>query len=86
MQNFKGTVKQPPRQEDLKTCMQSRKTLSEYVVWWTKLYNQIGNVADNMVVRYFQDGIRHEDLNKAVHFDKPMTVAQLLELANKYAR
>jgi hypothetical protein len=72
--------------EEVKSCVQRRdKTLRSYIQRWSVIKNSAEDVSDERAIDAFSAGLRRSDLVEEVGRIKPMTVSELMEVANRFA-
>jgi hypothetical protein len=86
VQNFKSTCKKPMSIEQLRACTQkSGETMRAYIQRWSLIKNTVEHVSDERAIDAFIGGIRRRDLVEELGRENPRTVADLIEIANKWA-
>jgi hypothetical protein len=61
------------------------KTLCSYIQCWIVIKNSAEDVSDERAIDAFLAGLRRSDLMKEIGITKPMTVSELMEVANRFA-
>ena len=86
VQNFKSTCKKPASIEQLRTCTQkSGESMRAYIQRWSLIKNSAEHVSDERAIDAFIGGIRRRDLVEELGRANPRTVAELMDIANKWA-
>jgi hypothetical protein len=84
--NFRSTYKHPASLEEVKSCVQRKdETLRSYIQRWSVIKNSAEDVSNERVIDAFSAGLRRSDLVEEVGRTKPRTVAELMEVANRFA-
>jgi hypothetical protein len=84
--NFRSTYKRPASLEEVKACVQRKgETLCSYIQRWSITKNSAEDVSDERAIDVFTAGLRRSDLMEEIGRTRPMTVAELMEQANKFA-
>jgi hypothetical protein len=84
--NFRSTYKCPTSLEEVKACVQRKgETLRSYIQRWSIIKNSAEDVSDEQAIDAFMAGLRRLDLVEEIGRTRPMTVAELMEQANKFA-
>jgi hypothetical protein len=84
--NFRSTYKHPASLEEVKACVQRKgKTLRSYIKRWSVIKNSEEDISDERAIDAFSAGLRRSDLVEEIERTRPMTVAELIEEANKFA-
>jgi hypothetical protein len=84
--NFRSTYKRTASLEEIKSCMQKKdETLRSYIQRWSVIKNSAEDVSDERAIDAFSAGLRHSDLVEEIGRTKPMTVSELMEVANRFA-
>jgi hypothetical protein len=72
--------------EEVKSCVQRKdKILYSYIQRWSVVKNSAEDVFDERAIDAFSAGLRCLDLVEEVGRTKPKTVAELMEVANRFA-
>jgi hypothetical protein len=61
------------------------ETLRSYIQRWSVIKNSAEDVSDERAIDAFSAGLRRSDLVEEVGRIKPMTVSELMEVANRFA-
>jgi hypothetical protein len=61
------------------------ETLYSYIQRWSVIKNSVEDVSDERAIDAFSAGLRRSDLVEEIGRTRPMTVAELMEEANKFA-
>jgi hypothetical protein len=61
------------------------ETLRSYIQRWSVIKNSAEDVSDKRAIDAFSAGLRRSDLVEEVGRTKPMTVSELMEVANRFA-
>jgi hypothetical protein len=84
--NFRSTYKRPASLEEVKSCVQRKdETLRSYIQCWSFIKNSAEDVSEERAIDAFSAGLRRSDLVEEVGRTKPKTVAELMEVANRFA-
>jgi hypothetical protein len=84
--SFWSTYKRPASLEEVKECVQGKgETLRSYIQCWSTIKNSAEDVSDERAIDAFSEGLRCSDLVEEIGRTRPMTVAELMEQANKFA-
>jgi hypothetical protein len=84
--NFNSTYKRPTSMEEVKACTQKHnETLRSYIQWWSIIKNSAVDVSDERAIDAFRVGLRQADLVEEMGQIKPKTVAELMDIANRFA-
>jgi hypothetical protein len=84
--NFKSTYKRPASTKELKACTQkSRETLCSYIQRWSIIKNSAEDVSDKRAIDAFTQGLRRSYLVEEMGRIKPKIVAELMDVANRFA-
>jgi hypothetical protein len=84
--NFRSTYKHPVSLEEVKSCIQRKgETLRSYIQHWSVIKNSAEDVSDKRAIDVFSAGLRRSDLMEEVGRTRPMTVSELMEVANRFA-
>jgi hypothetical protein len=84
--NFKSTYRRPASTEELKACTQkSGESLHSYIQRWSIIKNSAKDVFDERAIDAFTQGLRRADFVEEMGRIKPKTVAELMEVANRFA-
>jgi hypothetical protein len=72
--------------EEVKSCVQRKdETLRSYIQRWSVIKNYAEEVSDERAIDAFSAGLHRSDLVEEVGRTKPMTVSELMEVANRFA-
>jgi hypothetical protein len=83
--NFRSTYKRPASLEEIKACTQKyNKSLRSYIQHWSIIKNLAEDVSDERAFDAFIVGLRHSDFVEEMDRIKPKTVAELMDVANKF--
>jgi hypothetical protein len=83
--NIRSTYKCPASIEEIKSCIQRKdETLRSYIQRWSVIKNSAEDVSDEWAIDAFSAGLRRLDLVEEVGRTKPMTVSELMEVANRF--
>lgn len=86
VRNFLATYKRPASIEELRACAQSSsKSIRSYIQRWTILRNTAEDISEEKAIDPFNTGLRRRDLKEELGFVKPKTIAQLMDIANRWA-
>jgi hypothetical protein len=86
VQNFKSTCKKPVSIEQLRACtLKSGETMRAYIQRWSLIKNTVDHVSDERAIDAFIRGVRRRDLFEELGRVNPKTVAELMDIANKWA-
>jgi hypothetical protein len=86
VRNFCSTCKKPTSIEQLRTCKQkSDESMRMYIQRWNIIKNSAKNVSDERAIDAFVAGIRRRDLIEELGRSNPRTIADLMEIANRWA-
>jgi hypothetical protein len=84
--NFKSTYKRPASIEEVKACVQQHnETLRAYIQRWSIIKNLAVEVSDERAIDAFTLGLQRGDLVEEMDRNKPKTVSDLMDIANKFA-
>jgi hypothetical protein len=84
--NFHSTYKRPASLEEVKACVQRKgETLRSYIQRWSVIKNSAEVVSDERAIDAFTAELHRSDLVEEIGRIRPMTVAELMEQANKFA-
>jgi hypothetical protein len=84
--NFNSTYKRPASTEEVNACTQQRnESLRSYIQWWSIIKNSAVDVSDERAIDAFTIGLRRADLVKEMGRIKLKTVAELMDIANRFA-
>jgi hypothetical protein len=84
--NFNSTYKRPTSMEEVKACTQKHnETLRSYIQWWSIIKNSAVDVSDERAIDAFRVGLRQADLVEEMGQIKPKIVAELMDIANRFA-
>jgi hypothetical protein len=84
--NFCSTYKRPASLEEVKSCRQGRdETMCSYIQRWSVIKNAAEDVSDERAIDAFSAGLHRADLVEEIGRIKPRTVAELMEIANRFA-
>jgi hypothetical protein len=84
--NFKSTYKRPASIEDVKACVQQcNETLRSYIQRWSIIKNSAVEVSDERAIDAFTLGLRRGDLVEEMGRNKPRTISELMDIANRFA-
>jgi hypothetical protein len=84
--NFRSTYKRPASLEEVKACVQRKgETLCSYIQRWSVIKNSAEDISDEQAIDTFSVGLHRSDLVEEIGRTRPMTVAKLMEEANKFA-
>jgi hypothetical protein len=61
------------------------ETLRSYIQRWSIIKNSVEDVSDEQAVNAFLAGLHRSDLVEELGRTKPMTVLELMEVANRFA-
>jgi hypothetical protein len=83
--NFKSTYKRPASIEEVKACVQQRnETLRSYIQRWSIIKNSAVEVSDERAIDAFTLGLRRGDLVEEMGRNKPRTISELMDIANRF--
>jgi hypothetical protein len=83
--NFRSTYKRPASLEEVKACVQRKgETLRSYIQRWSVIKNSAEDVSDERAIDAFSAELCCSDLVEEIGRTRPMTVAELMEEANKF--
>jgi hypothetical protein len=86
VRNFRSTCKKPASIEQLRTCKQKPdESMRMYIQRWSIIKNSADNVFDERAIYAFVAGIRRRDLIEEVGRSNPRTIADLMDIANRWA-
>ncbi|XP_071681507.1 uncharacterized protein [Lolium perenne] len=86
VRNFRSTCKKPASIDQLRTCMQkSDESMRMYIQRWSIIKNSAESVLDERAIDVFIAGIRRRDLIEELGRSNPRTIADLMEIANRWA-
>jgi hypothetical protein len=86
MRNFRSTYKRPTSLEEIKSCVQRKdETLRSYIQCWSVIKNSAEDISDERAIDAFWAGLHPSDLMEEIGITKPRTVAELMEVANRFA-
>jgi hypothetical protein len=84
--NFRSTYMRPASLEEVKARVQRKdEMLRSYIQRWSIIKNSAEDVSDEQAIDAFSEGLRCSDLVEEIGRTRPMTVAELMEQANKFA-
>jgi hypothetical protein len=84
--NFKSTYKRPASTEELKAYTQKLgEILHSYIQRWSIIKNSAEDVSDKRAIDAFTQGLHRLDFVEEMVRIKPKTVAELMEVANRFA-
>jgi hypothetical protein len=84
--NFKSTYKRPASTEELKAYTQkSGETLCSYIQRWSIIKKLAEDVSNESAIDVFTQGLRREDFIEEMGRIKLKIVAELMDVANKFA-
>jgi hypothetical protein len=84
--NFNSSCKRPTSTEEVKACTQKHnESLRNYIQHWSIIKNSAVNVSDERAIDAFTIGLRQADLVDEMGRIKPKTVAELMDIANRFA-
>jgi hypothetical protein len=84
--NFKSTYKRPASIEEVKACVhQHNETLRSYIQRWSIIKNFTVEVSDERAIDAFTLGLWQGDLVEEMGKIKPMTLSDLMDIANRFA-
>ena len=67
-------------------CKQDKgETLRGYIQRWTTLKNSAVDVSDESAIRSFREGVRRKELKEELGRQKPKTIAEMMDIANRWA-
>ena len=87
VRNFTSTYKRAPKPRQLSLCVQGpAESTRDYLTRWAELRNSCEGVHEVQAIEYFTAGCREGTLLKhKLLCDKPTTLDELLDIADKYA-
>ncbi|XBI57496.1 hypothetical protein VPH35_038874 [Triticum aestivum] len=87
IRNFTSTYKRPPKPRQLSLCVQGpNESTRDYLMRWAELRNSCEGVHEVQAIEYFTAGCREGTLLKnRLLCDEPVTLDELLIIADKYA-
>jgi hypothetical protein len=86
VRNFRSTCKKLASIEQLRTCKQkSDESMRIYIQWWSIIKNSAEHMSDERLIDAFVAGIRRRDLVEELGRSNPRTIAELMEIANRWA-
>src|SRR3989337_1114685 len=86
VRTFEGTCKRPAGLTELQHCVQKpNETLRDYIQKWTTLHHTMENVSEHQAVCAFKEGVRYRELNLKFGQTGDMSLAQMMEIATRYA-
>jgi hypothetical protein len=78
--------KKPASIEQLRTCKQkSDESMRMYIQRWSIIKNSAANVSDERAIDAFVAGIRRRDLIEEVGRSNQRTIADLMDISNRWA-
>jgi hypothetical protein len=84
--NFRSTCKKPVSIEVLRACKQKYdEPMRMYIQRWNIIKNSAENISDERAIDAFVAGIRRGDLIEDLGRSRPRTIADLMEIANRWA-
>jgi hypothetical protein len=84
--NSCSTYKRPASLEEIKSCVQRKnETPRSYIQRWSVIKNSGEDISDERAIDAFAAGLHRSDLVEEVGRTKPMTVSELMEVANRFA-
>jgi hypothetical protein len=84
IKDFRSTYKRPTSLEEVKACMQRKgETLRSYIQRWSVIKNSAENVSDERADAFLA-GLHRSDLVEEIGRTRPITVAELMEEANRF--
>jgi hypothetical protein len=86
IKNFRSTCKKPASIEVVRACKQKYdEPMRTYIQRWNIIKNPVENVSDERAIDAFVVGIRRSDLIEDLGRSNPRTIAELMEIANRWA-
>jgi hypothetical protein len=86
VRDFRSTYKCPASLEEVKACVQKKgETLRSYIQRWSVIKNSAEDVSNERAIDAFSAGLRRSDLVEEIGRTRPVTVAELMEEANRFA-
>jgi hypothetical protein len=83
--NFRSTYKHPASLGEVKACVQRKgETLCSYIQRWIVIKTSAEDISDEQAIDAFLVGLRRSVLVDEIGRTRPMTVAKLMEEANKF--
>jgi hypothetical protein len=83
--NFKSTYKRLASTKEVKACTQkSGESLGLYIQRWSIIKNSAKDVSDERAIDAFTQGLRRADFIEEMGRIKPKTVAELMNVANRF--
>jgi hypothetical protein len=83
---FRSTCKKPASIEQLRTCKKkSDESMRAYIQQWSIIKNSAEHVSDERAIDAFVAGVRRRDLIEELGRSNPRTIAELMEIANRWA-
>nr|CCI55289.1 PH01B001G05.12 [Phyllostachys edulis] len=84
--NFQGTYNCPGKEDDLHRMRQNdHKTLHQFIRRFSQVRNLISEVSNSSIFRAFKQGVRSRRITEDITLNPPATVAELFEMADRYA-
>jgi hypothetical protein len=84
--NFQGTFERPTTIEELRGCHQKEnESIRAFIRRWTILRNSAEDITEQNATEAFRLGLRHKNLREHLGREKPKTVGELMNIANKWA-
>jgi hypothetical protein len=84
--NFNSTYKQPVSTEEVKACTHKHnESLWSYIQRWSIIKYSVVDVSDERAIDAFTIGLRRADLVEEMGRIKPKIVAELMDIANRFA-
>jgi hypothetical protein len=84
--NFHSTYKRPASLEEVKACVQRKgETLRSYIQRWSVIKNIAEDISNERAIDAFLAELHRSDLVEEKGRTRLMTVAELMEEANKFA-
>ena len=86
VKNFAVTCDRPATFEELQACKQrTNESLRSYIRRWTTIRNSVGTVSEDRAIDAFTQGLARRDFREALGREKPISIAQLMKVANEWA-
>jgi hypothetical protein len=86
IRNFKSTYKRPASTEEVKGCTQKPgESLRTYIQHWSIIKNSAKDISDERAIDAFTVGLRLADFVEEMGRIKPKIVAELMDVANRFA-
>jgi hypothetical protein len=83
---FRSTCKKPASIEQLRACRQKYdEPMRMYIQRWNIIKNSAENISDERAIDAFVAGIRRGDLIEDLGRSRPRTIADLIEIVNRWA-